>query len=230
MYPEKYTVKKVSYDFLNRLYVIHMKDTNDGEPITFRYIETPSDCLYKTAIEDEVEENRLNSNLIEKIKLSLKENRCNFNEVYCDTTVLINGKQTFDSTNNLERCDQVRVFICGQDELTKELFTTVIKYLLPVVQSEIDCKEESTVSLEYQYDAEEMSCCLSYETKMTGELGSREEIKNKIVVEKLDGDYAYLRQVDNDGDELKCVARALLPADINEGTRLHYEMMEYSVI
>ena len=44
------------------------------------------------------------------------------------------------------------------------------------------------------------------------------------------GDYAYLKRVDvPDGDE-KCVARALLPADINEGSRLAYEMLEYTLL
>jgi len=48
-------------------------------------------------------------------------------------------------------------------------------------------------------------------------------------VESLDGDYAYLKK-DGDGqEEPKCVARALLPAEIMEGSRLVYEMMEYSI-
>lgn len=49
-------------------------------------------------------------------------------------------------------------------------------------------------------------------------------------VDRLDGDYAYLKK---DGDaslETKCVARALLPAEITEGSRLLYEMMEYRFI
>ena len=53
--------------------------------------------------------------------------------------------------------------------------------------------------------------------------------KIDYTVERIDGDYAYLR---NDADldsELKCVARALLPAEIVEGSKLIYEMMEYSV-
>ena len=53
--------------------------------------------------------------------------------------------------------------------------------------------------------------------------------KINYTVERLDGDYAYLK---NDADktaELKCVARALLPAEIVEGSELVYEMMEYSV-
>ena len=49
-------------------------------------------------------------------------------------------------------------------------------------------------------------------------------------VERIDGDYAYLKRVDGpDGDE-KCVARALLPADINEGSGLAYEMLEYTLL
>lgn len=50
------------------------------------------------------------------------------------------------------------------------------------------------------------------------------------VVESIDGDYANLRRTDEEGQELKLVARALLPAEIAEGTKLKYEWMEYSII
>ena len=49
-------------------------------------------------------------------------------------------------------------------------------------------------------------------------------------VERLDGDYAYLQKEDEPQAELKCVVRALLPAEIVEGSRLLYEMMEYRII
>ncbi len=49
-------------------------------------------------------------------------------------------------------------------------------------------------------------------------------------VESLDGDYAYLRKDADVSEELKCVARALLPAEIAEGTKLVYEMMEYNIV
>lgn len=49
-------------------------------------------------------------------------------------------------------------------------------------------------------------------------------------VARLDGDYAYLLKEDEPDADLKCVARALLPAEIVEGSRLVYEMMEYSII
>lgn len=50
------------------------------------------------------------------------------------------------------------------------------------------------------------------------------------IVEQIDGDYAHLRRADMPEAELKLVARALLPADIAEGSRLHYEMFEYSMM
>lgn len=50
------------------------------------------------------------------------------------------------------------------------------------------------------------------------------------MVERLDGDYAYLKQIEHPEIELKCVARALLPDSIQEGTSLAYEMMQYSLI
>lgn len=47
-------------------------------------------------------------------------------------------------------------------------------------------------------------------------------------VNRLDGDYAYLLLEDRPDLEEKCVARALLPYDIEEGTLLKYEMLQYS--
>ena len=48
-------------------------------------------------------------------------------------------------------------------------------------------------------------------------------------VVSIDGDYANLRRTDVDSDEIKLVARALLPPEIMEGTKLLYEMMEYRI-
>lgn len=50
------------------------------------------------------------------------------------------------------------------------------------------------------------------------------------VVEQIDGDYAMLKRLDDPDAELKCVARALLPPEIMEGTKLHYEMLQYEII
>lgn len=49
-------------------------------------------------------------------------------------------------------------------------------------------------------------------------------------VASIDGDYANLRRIDVSDAELKLVARALLPAEIMEGTRLKYEMMQYEIM
>ena len=50
------------------------------------------------------------------------------------------------------------------------------------------------------------------------------------VVARIDGDYAYLKRIDEPSDEEKIVARALLPQEIAEGTKLHYEFMMYSIV
>ena len=50
------------------------------------------------------------------------------------------------------------------------------------------------------------------------------------IVESIDGDYAHLRRTDLPEEELKLVARALLQFDITERCRLHYEMMQYTII
>ena len=52
----------------------------------------------------------------------------------------------------------------------------------------------------------------------------------EYIVESIDGDYAHLRRMDAESDELKLVARALLPPEIVEGSRLLYEWMQYSII
>lgn len=58
----------------------------------------------------------------------------------------------------------------------------------------------------------------------------------EYIVEEIDGDYARLRRTDTDAletgadEELKLVARALLPPEIAEGTRLLYEWMQYSIL
>ena len=48
-------------------------------------------------------------------------------------------------------------------------------------------------------------------------------------VVSIDGDYANLKRTDIESDELKLVARALLPPEIREGSRLKYEWMQYTM-
>lgn len=52
----------------------------------------------------------------------------------------------------------------------------------------------------------------------------------EYIVEKIDGDYAVLRRADVQSEDTVLVARALLPEEIDEGTRLLWENLEYSVI
>ena len=49
-------------------------------------------------------------------------------------------------------------------------------------------------------------------------------------VVNIDGDYAHLKRTDIVTDDLKLVARALLPVEINIGTKLKYELMQYEII
>lgn len=49
-------------------------------------------------------------------------------------------------------------------------------------------------------------------------------------VVSIEGDYANLVRTDIESDDIKLVARALLPAEIMEGTKLKYEFMQYSII
>lgn len=48
-------------------------------------------------------------------------------------------------------------------------------------------------------------------------------------VVRIDGDYANLKRTDIESDDLKLVARALLPPEIMEGSKLKYELMQYEL-
>lgn len=47
---------------------------------------------------------------------------------------------------------------------------------------------------------------------------------------KIEGEYAYLRDDANPAAEPLFIALALLPEVTDIGTRLHYEMFEYTII
>ena len=52
----------------------------------------------------------------------------------------------------------------------------------------------------------------------------------EYLVEKIDGDYAFLRRTDIESDDRMQVARALLPEETDEGTRLRWENLFYTVL
>lgn len=49
-------------------------------------------------------------------------------------------------------------------------------------------------------------------------------------VVSIDGDYANLKRIDVELDDLKLVARALLPAEIMVGSKLKYELLQYEMV
>ena len=55
------------------------------------------------------------------------------------------------------------------------------------------------------------------------------EPKNYIVV-KIEGEYAYLRDLEKTSEEDIFIAVALLPLGVDVGTKLRYEMLSYTVI
>lgn len=50
------------------------------------------------------------------------------------------------------------------------------------------------------------------------------------IVERIDGDYAMLKRTNLPEEEAKMVERALLPEEIREGSRLHYELLQYTIV
>ena len=53
------------------------------------------------------------------------------------------------------------------------------------------------------------------------------EPKN-YTLSRIEGEYAILR--DNENGEELFIALALLPLGVDVGTKLHYEMMEYTIL
>lgn len=49
------------------------------------------------------------------------------------------------------------------------------------------------------------------------------------VVSRIDGGYAWLKQTDAEEEPL-LIARALLPEEIDEGTNLKYEFLQYEIL
>ena len=50
------------------------------------------------------------------------------------------------------------------------------------------------------------------------------------LVTRIEGEYAYLQRLDAPDETELFIALALLPSGTDEGTRLHYEMLTYTVI
>ncbi len=50
------------------------------------------------------------------------------------------------------------------------------------------------------------------------------------IVSKIEGEYAYLHDLSGQCDEDLFIAMALLPENITVGTKLHCEMLQYTVI
>ena len=50
------------------------------------------------------------------------------------------------------------------------------------------------------------------------------------IVTKIEGEYAYLKDINNPNEEELFVALFLLPMGTDVGTKLHYEMLEYTII
>lgn len=55
-------------------------------------------------------------------------------------------------------------------------------------------------------------------------------IPKDYVITKIEGEYAYLREINGSSDDELFIALALLPLGVDIGTKLHYEMLEYTII
>lgn len=68
-------------------------------------------------------------------------------------------------------------------------------------------------------------CELRMKNGRAGIFDMFETIKYRVI--QIDGDYAHLQKTEDESEEPKLVARALLPAEIREGSVVIYEMLQY---
>lgn len=52
----------------------------------------------------------------------------------------------------------------------------------------------------------------------------------EYIVSRIDGEYAYLRRTDQPEAEDLFIALALLPQGTDEGSRLRYELLQYTLL
>ena len=52
----------------------------------------------------------------------------------------------------------------------------------------------------------------------------------EYILTRIDGDYAYLQRTDIPCEDELFIARALLPPEVDVGSRLRYEMLEYTLL
>lgn len=64
---------------------------------------------------------------------------------------------------------------------------------------------------------------------MDGYVQKRCDMEKYYIVKSIDGDYANLVDENVQDGETKLVARALLPENIAEGTRLRYAFIQYEI-
>lgn len=55
-------------------------------------------------------------------------------------------------------------------------------------------------------------------------------IPKDYIITRIEGEYAYLREINGSSDDELFIALALLPLGVDIGTKLHYEMLEYTII
>ena len=55
-------------------------------------------------------------------------------------------------------------------------------------------------------------------------------IPKDYVVDRIEGEYAYLREIGGSANDEIFIALALLPNGVDIGTKLHYEMLEYTIM
>lgn len=55
-------------------------------------------------------------------------------------------------------------------------------------------------------------------------------IPKDYIVSRIEGEYAYLKELGSNESEELFIALALLPGGTDVGTKLHYEMLEYTII
>lgn len=113
--------------------------------------------------------------------------------------------------------------------IATEFFAYIEKAYPQAVRFKLEVEQENEAAIAtYKRNGYEISPYFEMTKEMIEDQRMMETWYYEVV--SIDGDYANLKRTDVEIDDEKLVARALLPAEINVGTKLKYELMQYEIM
>ncbi len=143
-YSQNYSVGEVGYNFKNKSYPIEIINAKDSKNIGIHYSEGILwDHLEEKILEDKLDRNVSNSLTLFNFK---------YKELSCSANTAIAARQSFKLNEQFERHDFAYINIVNKTEISKEQFSNMVFYILPVIKAVIIYGEGSEIGITYQFE------------------------------------------------------------------------------